>query len=71
MIIESLVIFHNGSYMEHVSKEVCLVGFMIYCLHSRNRAKGSMVERYPSADNYRAEILGGIVAQLVLHAASR
>jgi hypothetical protein len=34
-------------------------------------ARGSVVEKSPDADNYRAEILGGILVQLVLRAASQ
>ena len=65
----SLVIVHDGSYMKHVDKRVCSAAFMIYCTSSRSRAKGTVVEHSLSADNYRGEILGGLMVQLVLRAA--
>ena len=67
----TLAIVHDGSYMPHVSESVCSAAVMIYCTRTKQQAKGSIVERSSSADNYRGEILGGIMIQLILRAASR
>ena len=67
--MRTLVIVHDGSYMPHVDRHVCSAAFMIYCTRTKSRAKGTVVERCEDADNYRAEILGGIMVQLVLLAA--
>ena len=61
----SLVVVHDGSYMPHVDRTICSAAFIIYCTHSRLRAKGAVVECTPSADNYRGEILGGLMVQLI------
>ena len=71
LLLGTLVIVHDGSYMKEVAQDVCSAGFMIYCTHTRCRAKGTVVEKSDSADNYRAEVLGGIMIQLVLKAASQ
>ena len=71
LLLGSLVAVHDGSYMPSVSTNVCSAAFYIYCRHTKNVAKGSVAEHSSSADNYRAEILGGILVQLVLRAASR
>ncbi len=44
---------------------------MIYCTFTGNRVKGTVTEWSEYSDNYHGEILGGIMAQLVLRAASR
>ena len=67
----SLVIVHDGSYMPKVAKDVCSAGFIIYCTATEQTAKGTVVEQSPDADNYRGEILGGSMVQLVLRAASQ
>jgi len=71
LLAGSLVIVHDGSYMREVCPNVCSAAYMLYCTDTGNQAKGTVVEWSDSADNYRGEILGGIMAQLVLRAASR
>jgi len=66
----TLLIVHDGSYMRNVDKTVCSAAYMIYCVATKQKCKGSVVERSSSADNYRAEILGGLVVQLILRAAT-
>ena len=61
---------HDGSYMPEVTTEACSAAIYIYCQHTKKRAKGCIVEHTPDADNYRAELLGGLMTQLVLRAAS-
>ena len=57
--------------MPIVSKTVCLAAFMIFGTHIDNRAIGVVLERSDNADNYQAKILGGLMVQLVLRAASQ
>ena len=57
--------------MPEVDKEVCSAAVMIYCKVTKCRAKGSVVEKSADADNYRAELLGGLLVQLILKAASQ
>jgi len=57
--------------MPNVSTEVCLAAFYIYCTNTKRKANGSVVECSSAAGNYRAEILGELVVQLVLRAASQ
>ena len=66
----TLLIVHDGSYMAKVDKTVCSAGYMIYCVATKQKCKGAVAERSNSADNYRAEILGGLVVQLILRAAT-
>ena len=70
LMLGSLCMVHDGSYMPEVTTEVCSAAIYIYCQHTKKRAKGCIVEHTPDADNYRAELLGGLMTQLVLRAAS-
>ena len=70
LILGMLVIVHDESYMPLVSKTVCLAAFMIFDTHTDNQVKGVVVERSDNADNYQAKILGGLMVQLFLRAAS-
>ncbi len=54
--------------MPEVDKDVCLASFMFFCTNSGNRAKGTVVEKSVSTDNYRGEIPGALMVQLVLQA---
>lgn len=67
----TLVCVHDGSYMVHLSRDVCSAAFVIHCTATGKRAVGSVVEQSDDASNYRGEILGGMMIQLVLRAASR
>ena len=62
---------HDGSYMPEVAKDVCSAAYMIYCTHTQQRAKWTVVDRGPSAGNYRGKIMGGLMVQLVLKAATQ
>ena len=35
LLMGTLVIVHDGSYMPHVAKDVCSAAFMIYCTSSK------------------------------------
>jgi len=71
LLLGTLVIVHDGSYMPELSKKACSAAFMIVDTQTNKRAKGVVAEKSENADNYRAEILGGLVVQLVLRAASQ
>ena len=64
------MIVHDGSYMPDVTTEVSLAGVYVYCTRSKRKAKCMVAEKSCDASNYRAEILGAIVAQLIIRAAS-
>ena len=71
LINGTLAIVHDGSYMPDLSTEICSAAVMIYCTATGFSAKGAIVESTPDADNYRGEILGGMLLQLILRAASQ
>ena len=71
LLAGTLVIVHEGSYMVEVANDVCSAAFMIYCQRTKQKAKGVVAEKSRDADNYRGEILGGLIVQLVLRAASQ
>jgi hypothetical protein len=65
-----LIIGHNGSYMTHLANNIYLCAVVIYCQHTGFYVDMMWVERSSkaSADNYCAEILGGVGAQLLVKA---
>ena len=65
----SLEIVHGRSFMYQVDSTVYSAATFIYCTDSRQSCKATVAERSGMVDNYRAEILGGILTQLLLHAA--
>ena len=71
MLMGSLCIVHDGSYMVDLDSEVCSAGLVMFCKISRQTLKCAVAERSAEAGNYRGEILGGIICQLILRAASR
>ena len=66
----TLIICHDGSYMVDLDHTSCSAAFLIYCRTTGNTAIGSVAERSDAADNYRGEILGALMIQLVLRAAT-
>jgi len=67
----SLVVVHDGSYKKELDAKVCGAATVLYCTVTKKRCSACVVERSEAADNYRAEILGGIITQLILNAACR
>ena len=61
MLMGSLCIVHDGSYLVDLDTEVCLAGLVIFCTISRQTLKCAVAERSSEAGNYRGEILGGII----------
>ena len=70
MLLQSLVIIHDGSYMKEFTPDICSAATMIYCMNARARCKCTWAEKSTSAGPNRGEILGGVMTQLILHAAS-
>jgi hypothetical protein len=70
MLAQSLIIIHDGSYMNEISPIISSAATMIYCTMSKVRCKCTWSEMSTSAGSYRGEILGGVMTQLILHAAA-
>jgi hypothetical protein len=68
----SLVVAHDGSFMEHLDRTVCSAGLVLFCTHTRHIATASCAERTDSdtAGNYRGELLGGLLLALIMRAAA-
>lgn len=70
LLMGSLCTVHDGSYMKELSERVCSAAVVIYCKVSKKRLKCAVAEETDQADNYRGEILGGVLDQLLLRAAT-
>jgi hypothetical protein len=70
MLNRSLVIIHNGPYMKEISPLISSAATMIYCTVAKKLCKCSWAEKSESAGSYQGEILGGIMTQLILKAAT-
>ncbi len=66
----SLIIIHDGSYMKEISPLISSAATMIYCTMTRAQCKCTWAEQSDSAGAYHGEILGRIMAQLILQAAA-
>jgi hypothetical protein len=56
--------------MKEVAADICSAAVMIYCTRTRQTCTCTIVEYSSSAGSYRGKILGAILAQLILRAAS-
>ena len=65
------MIGHDGSYMPHFANNVCACTSVIYCLHTKQFADVTWVEKSKkqAANNYPAEISGGCTTQLIIKVA--
>lgn len=70
LILGSIVVIHDGSYMPKVSENVCSAAVAVVCTRTGNKATVSIAECCPEADNYRAEALGALLGLLIIRAAS-
>jgi hypothetical protein len=70
LLAGTLLVAHDGSYMKEVAADICSAAVMIYCTRTRQTCTCTIVENSSSAGSYRGEILGAILAQLILRAAS-
>jgi hypothetical protein len=65
-----LCIAHDGSFMAEESTKHCLAGVIIYCRSSRQWLKSSIAESLKKVSNYCGELLGAVIALLILRASS-
>jgi hypothetical protein len=70
MLVQSLVIIHDGSYMKELSPDICSAATMIYCTIAKARCKYTWAEWSSVASPYCGEIHGGLMTQLILNAAA-
>ena len=64
----SLVIVHDGSYMPDLNQSVCAAALVILCKHTGKVGSIKICEKTDpaSASNYRAELIGGLMASHIL-----
>jgi ribonuclease HI len=55
--------------MQETSTTICLAGVVMYCRISKSWLKLSIAEKSDAASNYRGELLGAVMALLILRAA--
>jgi hypothetical protein len=71
MLAHSMLIIHDGSYMKEVSTHISLVATMILCRIAKAQCKCTWAKTQLASDgSYYEEILGGVMTQLILHAAA-
>eukprot|EP00956_Cyclotella_meneghiniana_P009764 scaffold13538_cov72-Cyclotella_meneghiniana.AAC.6 len=71
LLNNTLVMMSDGAYEPLLAEDVCSCAMIVMCTRTGQRASLTWVERIDrlSADNYRAEILGGIALQLLVKVA--
>jgi hypothetical protein len=57
--------------MSEQSQELCLTGVVIYCRTSRQWLKAAAAVSSASASNYQGELLGAVMALLIIRAAGK
>ena len=64
----SLVIVHDGSYMPDLNQSVCAAALVVLCKHTGKVGSIKICEKTDpaSASNYRAELIGGLIASHIL-----
>jgi hypothetical protein len=62
----SLSIAHDRSYMPKELTTLSSAGIIIYCRNTKQWLKVSVTERSKAASNYRGELLGAVLALLIL-----
>ena len=70
LLAQSLIIIHDGSYMKEISPSISSAATMIYCTIAKAWCKCTWAKKLTSAGLYHSEILGGVMTQLILHAAA-
>ena len=65
----SLVIVHDGSYMPALDPSICSAALVMTCTKTGKVGSLSVCEKTDSntASNYRAELIGGLLASHILH----
>eukprot|EP00956_Cyclotella_meneghiniana_P034366 scaffold104037_cov45-Cyclotella_meneghiniana.AAC.3 len=71
LLSNNLVMMSDGAYEPLLAEDVCSCAAVVMCLRTGNKASLTWVEQSDrvSADNYRAEILGGIALQMLVKVA--
>eukprot|EP00956_Cyclotella_meneghiniana_P037373 scaffold137538_cov40-Cyclotella_meneghiniana.AAC.1 len=71
LLSNNLVMMSDGAYEPLLAEDVCSCAVVVMCLRTGNKASLTWVEQSDrvSADNYRAEILGGIALQMLVKVA--
>lgn len=66
----SIVLVHDGSYMEELAPEVCSAAVVIFCTSTGQLGQVSVAEMtdHKTLSNYRGECLGGLLSGLLLEA---
>jgi hypothetical protein len=64
----SLVIVHDGSYMPDLDPSICAAAVVVLCKHTGKVGSIKLCEKTDpaSASNYRAELIGGLLASHIL-----
>jgi hypothetical protein len=62
----TLVAVTDGSYIQELFLNLCLVAFVLKCSHGRGRIFGSFSESLRVANVYRGELLGLMAIHLIL-----
>jgi hypothetical protein len=69
MLVQSLVIIRDGSYMKELSPDICSAATLIYCTIAKARCKCTWAKQSSVAGPCCGEILGCLMKQLILNAA--
>lgn len=69
-VLGTLYIAHDGSYMADKAPSLFSAGIIFYCRDTAKCLKVSVSKCSDAAGNYRGELLGAMLALLILHAAS-
>jgi hypothetical protein len=70
MLAQSLIIIHDGSYMREISPIISSAATMIFCTIAKVQCKCTWAKMLTLAGSYHGKILGGVMMQLILHAAA-
>ncbi len=68
LVAGSICITHDGSYMPKESTTLSSAGIIIYCKNTKQWLKILVMEHSNAASNYRGELLGAVLALLILRA---
>ncbi len=66
----TILIAHDGSFMQEESMDICSAAVTMYCSSSSQWAKISVAECSESANNFRSKLLGAVIIQYILRAAT-
>jgi hypothetical protein len=70
LVAGSICIAHDGLYMPKESMTLSSAGIIVYCKNTKQWLRVLVTERSNAASNYRGELLGAVLALLILRAAT-